>query len=69
MIIVCITDGRANIPLELSTENKFAPSTDPESKDGMPSRKFLKDEVSTALDNNHSSANIFGLNSHSANFN
>ncbi|KAL7461770.1 hypothetical protein ACHAXS_002176, partial [Conticribra weissflogii] len=45
VVIVCITDGRANIPLELSTENKFTPSTDPESKDGMPSRKFLKDEV------------------------
>lgn len=40
-----MTDGRANIPLELSEESKFTPSTDPESKDGMPSRKFLRDEV------------------------
>ena len=40
-----MTDGRANIPLELSEENKFTPSTDPGSKDGMPSRAFLKDEV------------------------
>ncbi|EED90026.1 mg chelatase [Thalassiosira pseudonana CCMP1335] len=43
--IVCITDGRANIPLELSLDNKFTPSTDPDSTEGMPSRKFLKDEV------------------------
>ncbi|KAL7527731.1 hypothetical protein ACHAXR_002098 [Thalassiosira sp. AJA248-18] len=45
VVVVCVTDGRANIPLELSEENKFTTSTDPESKDGMPSRKFLKDEV------------------------
>jgi len=45
VVIVCITDGRANIPLELSEESKFTPSTDPDSKDGMPSRKFLKEEV------------------------
>lgn len=31
--------------MELSEEHKFTPSSDPESKDGMPSRKFLKDEV------------------------
>jgi magnesium chelatase subunit D len=45
VVIVCITDGRANIPLELSMDNKFTTSTDPDSKDGMPSRKFLKDEI------------------------
>lgn len=26
-------------------DNKFTTTTDPDSKDGMPSRKFLKDEV------------------------
>jgi magnesium chelatase subunit D len=45
VVIVLITDGRANIPLELSMDHTFTPSTDPESKDGMPSRNFLKDEV------------------------
>eukprot|EP01083_Nonionella_stella_P003109 8849_1 len=45
VVVVCVTDGRANIPLELSEENKFTPSTDPQSQDGMPSRRFLKDEV------------------------
>lgn len=45
VVIVLITDGRANIPLELSMDHIFTPSTDPESKDGMPSRKFLKDEA------------------------
>eukprot|EP00985_Skeletonema_marinoi_P022312 scaffold14223_cov87-Skeletonema_marinoi.AAC.2 len=45
VVIVLITDGRANIPLELSMDHTFTPSTDPESKDGMPSRKFLKDEA------------------------
>lgn len=45
VVIVLITDGRANIPLELSMDHVFTPSTDPESKDGMPSRKFLKDEA------------------------
>ena len=45
VVIVCITDGRANIPLELSMDNKFTASSDPDSKEGMPSRKFLKDEV------------------------
>lgn len=45
VVIVLITDGRANIPLELSMDHTFTPSTDPQSKDGMPSRTFLKDEV------------------------
>lgn len=45
VVVVLITDGRANIPLELSMDHIFTPSTDPESKDGMPSRNFLKDEV------------------------
>ena len=45
VVIVLISDGRANIPLELSMDHTFTPSSDPDSKDGMPSRKFLKDEV------------------------
>lgn len=45
VVIVLITDGRANIPLELSMDHTFTPSTDPESKEGMPSRRFLKNEV------------------------
>ena len=45
VVVVCCTDGRANIPLQLSEEHKWTPSTDPDSKDGMPSRQFLKQEV------------------------
>ncbi|KAL9179273.1 hypothetical protein ACHAXT_008563 [Thalassiosira profunda] len=45
VVVVCCTDGRANIPLQLSEEHKWTPSTDPDSKDGMPSRQFLKEEV------------------------
>ncbi|KAL7455185.1 hypothetical protein ACHAWC_006748, partial [Mediolabrus comicus] len=37
VVIVLITDGRANIPLELSVDHTFTPSTDPQSKAGMPS--------------------------------
>ena len=45
VVIVCITDGRANIPLELSESGTWNASQDPLSKEGMPSRSFLKDEV------------------------
>lgn len=45
VVIVCITDGRANIPLELSESGNWNPNQDPQSKEGMPSRSFLKDEV------------------------
>jgi magnesium chelatase subunit D len=45
VIIVLLTDGRANIPVGVSMGETFDPIIDPESKDGVPSRKFLKDEV------------------------
>ena len=45
VVIVLLTDGRANMPLCISLGGHFDPSSDPESKDGMPSRAYLKDEV------------------------
>lgn len=45
VVIVIITDGRANIPLSLSLGQGFDPTFDPLSKDGIPSRNFLKNEV------------------------
>jgi len=45
VVIVLITDGRANIPLCLSFGDAFEPSLDPASIGGMPSKKFLRDEV------------------------
>lgn len=45
VVIVLLTDGRANMPLCISLGGQFDPSSDPESKDGMPSRAYLKDEV------------------------
>lgn len=45
VVIVCITDGRANIPMCISVGDGFDPTVDPGSVDGMPSRKFLKDEI------------------------
>ena len=35
----------ANIPLELSMDGRFTTINDPASKEGMPSRKYLKDEI------------------------
>jgi magnesium chelatase subunit D len=45
VVIVCISDGRANVPLCVSMGEEFDASVDTESKDGKPSRKYLKDEV------------------------
>jgi len=44
-IVVLISDGRANVPLCVSNGEEFDPSVDPESKDGVPSRDFLKKEA------------------------
>jgi len=60
VVIVCVTDGRANIPLELSLDNRFTVSNDPYAKDGMPSRKYLKDEI-LACAHKLSSLNDFDL--------
>ena len=40
-----ISDGRANVPLCVSNGEAFDPASDEDSKDGKPSRKYLKDEV------------------------
>mmetsp|Transcript_17698 Transcript_17698/g.38239 ORF Transcript_17698/g.38239 Transcript_17698/m.38239 type:complete len:785 (-) Transcript_17698:653-3007(-) len=45
VIVVCISDGRANVPLCVSKGEEFDPDADEDSKDGKPSRKYLKDEV------------------------
>lgn len=46
VIIVLISDGRANVPLCISHGEPFDPSIDANSKDdGVASREFLKDEV------------------------
>jgi len=45
VVIVCISDGRANVPLCVSMGEEFDPEADEDSKDGKPSRKYLKDEV------------------------
>lgn len=45
VVVVLLTDGRANIPVCVSEGGTFDPSLDPASKDGEPSRKYLKDEV------------------------
>jgi len=45
VIVVLISDGRANVPLCVSEGEAFDPSVDPKSKDGEPSRDFLKEEV------------------------
>lgn len=45
VVVVCISDGRANVPLCVSMGEEFDPAADEDSKDGKPSRKYLKDEV------------------------
>ena len=45
VVVVCISDGRANVPLCVSKGEEFDPDADENSKDGKPSRQYLKDEV------------------------
>jgi len=45
VVVVCISDGRANVPLCISKGEEFDPEADENSKDGKPSRQYLKDEV------------------------
>jgi magnesium chelatase subunit D len=45
VVVVLISDGRANVPLCVSMGDEFDPDADEDSKDGKPSRKYLKDEV------------------------
>jgi len=45
VVVVCISDGRANVPMCVSMGEEFDPDADEDSKEGKPSRKFLKDEV------------------------
>lgn len=45
VILVVISDCRPNVPLCVSAGEKFDASVDPQSKDGLPSRAYLQDEV------------------------
>jgi len=45
VVVVLISDGRANVPLCTSVGEEFDPEADENSKDGKPSRGYLKDEV------------------------
>lgn len=45
VVVVLISDGRANVPLCNSMGEEFDPDADEDSKDGKPSRKYLKEEV------------------------
>lgn len=45
VVVVMISDGRANVPLCNSVGEEFDPEADEDSKDGKPSRKYLKEEV------------------------
>jgi len=45
VVVVCISDGRANVPMCVSEGEEFDPDADPDAKDGKPSRKYLKEEV------------------------
>merc|ERR1740124_577129 len=40
VVVVCISDGRANVPLCVSRGEEFDPDVDEDSKDGKPSRKY-----------------------------
>jgi len=45
VVCVMISDGRANVPLCVSNGEEFDPDNDEDSKDGKPSRAYLKEEV------------------------
>ncbi len=45
VVVVLISDGRANVPLCVSMGEEFDPDADEDSKDGKPSRTYLKDET------------------------
>jgi len=45
VVCVLLSDGRANVPLCVSKGEEFDPENDEDSKDGKPSRNYLKDEV------------------------
>jgi len=45
VVVVAITDGRANVPLCVSMGEEFDPDNDENSKEGKPSRAYLKEEV------------------------
>lgn len=45
VVVVLISDGRANVPMCVSMGDEFDPDADEDSKDGKPSRNFLKEEV------------------------
>lgn len=45
VVVVLISDGRANVPLCVSMGEEFDPENDEDSKEGKPSRKYLKEEV------------------------
>ena len=45
VVVVLISDGRANVPLCVSVGEEFDPDADEDSKDGKPSRNYLKEEV------------------------
>merc|ERR1712071_658112 len=45
VVVVMISDGRANVPLCNSMGEEFDPDADEDSKDGKPSRGYLKEEV------------------------
>jgi magnesium chelatase subunit D len=45
VVVVLISDGRANVPMCVSMGEAFDPEADEDSKDGKPSRKYLKEEV------------------------
>jgi magnesium chelatase subunit D len=45
VVVVLISDGRANVPMCVSMGDEFDPEADEDSKDGKPSRKYLKEEV------------------------
>ena len=60
VVVVLISDGRANVPLCVSMGEEFDPDADEDSKDGKPSRGYLKDEV-LALAKKLGSLNGFNL--------